>query len=153
MYVYVCDTQSNVNIFIIVAINLCQSIAVHTFIKYRKKVCLHICKYSRLTATPDKQPSTILRTLRYNLDACLPLRKILCHIQWIQSPGIILALSRIVLTFLDIVQQRKDLKMRPHSAHQPEQTLPLPPEACQKPLKYRYLHITDTQRWFQQCLL
>ena len=152
MCVYVCDTQSNVNIFIIVAINICQSIVVHTFIKYRKKVCLHIANTvePRLTATPDKQPSTILRTL---WTLVYRFRKILCHIQWIQSQGIILALSRIVLTFLDIVQQRKDLKMWPHSAHQPEQTLPLPPEACQKPLKYRYLHITDTQRWFQQCLL
>ena len=51
----------------------------------------------------------------------------------------------IVLIFLNIVWQRKVLKMRPHYAHQPEHTLPHPPEVCWKPLKYGYLHITDTQ--------
>lgn len=37
-------------------------------------------------------------------------RKIVYHIQWIQKPGIIQTLSFVVLTFLNSIWQRKDLK-------------------------------------------
>ena len=45
------------------------------------------------------------------------------------------------------------MEIEPHCAHQPEYTLPCPLEVYQQPLKYRYLHITDTQRQPQWCPL
>ena len=66
---------------------------------------------------------------------------------------LILTLSLIVLTFLNLTQLHKGQKMRPHFAQQPVYTLPCPLEAYQKPLKYGYHHITDTQWWSQQCPL
>ena len=45
------------------------------------------------------------------------------------------------------------MEFESHCAHQPEYTLPCPLEVYQQPLKYRYLHITDTQRRPQWCPL
>ena len=64
--------------------------------------------------------------------------KIVRHLWWIQRPGIILALSFIVLTFLNIARQRLGPKMWSLRAQQP---------------KNGYLHILDTHWWSQRCPL
>ena len=55
-----------------------------------------------------------------------------------------------MLTFVNIVRQWRDLKTRSFYAQQPEYTLPRLPEVHWKLYKYKYLHITDTQRRSQQ---
>ena len=52
-----------------------------------------------------------------------------------------------------IVSHRANLSQPPAETEQPEHTLPHPPGVYWKPLKYRYLHITDAQQWSQWCLL
>ena len=124
---------------------------------------LHIVE-PHLTDNPEKQPSTIFRTLNLVPNACLftiktpwnveppTFHKVdRLHSSTIQT--FILPLSLIVLTLLNFVRQQKGPKMRHCCAHQPEYTLPHPLEVYWKPLKYIYLHITDTQWWSQQCPL
>ena len=55
---------------------------------------------------------------------------IVLHLQWIQRLGIMLALSLIMLTFLNIVRQWRGLKTWSVCAQQPWYTLPHPPEVC-----------------------
>ena len=49
-----------------------------------------------------------------------------------------------VAHYANLSQLHTTMEIEPHCAHQPEYTLPCPLEVYQQPLKYRYLHITDT---------
>ena len=58
-----------------------------------------------------------------------------------------------VAHYANLSQLHTTMEFESHCAHQPEYTLPCPLEVYQQPLKYRYLHITDTQRRPQWCPL
>ena len=79
-------------------ITLCQSIAVHTL----RKRYVYILQWN-----PALWPPLTNSCLRYRghfvviWTLVYHFRKIVCHIQWIERPGIMLALSFIVLTFLN----------------------------------------------------
>lgn len=93
------------------------------------------CKAGQVLWSWTVQNSLMIWMLIYSF--CKFVRRI-----WrIQRPGIILTLSLIMLTFLNLIQQRNSLKMWPQCAHQPEYTLPRPPKVYQKPLKYGCIHI------------
>ena len=51
------------------------------------------------------------------------------------------------------LSQPRTATERSYCAHQPEYTLPCPLEVYQKPLKFGYLHIMETQQWSLWCLL
>ena len=72
--------------------------------------------------------------------------QIVCHIRWIQGR----TLHTLSLIMLTLIQQQKGPKMQPLCAHQHKYTLLHSPEVCQKALKYRYLHIMNTQQWSQR---
>ena len=122
---------------------------------------MEICKWtgSAVPTVPELYKIyLIMRLLKLVYNIC----KVVCHLQWIQRPGIILALSLIVLTFVImltfvivltfviIVRQWRGPKTRSLSAQQPEYILPRLPEVHWKLHKYGYLHITDTQQRSQQ---
>ena len=109
---------------------------IHMFVYNQPPPVFH--KVNRL---PSPNSTWTIQNSLNNLDTRL---LIVHHLRRIQRPGIILALLLIMLTFLNIVWQQRDLKMQPHCAQQPEYTLPHLLEVYQKPLKYGYLTRTHS---------
>ena len=125
------------------------SLALNVFTYVCVQSNVEICKWtgSAVPTVPELYKIySIMQALKLVCNIC----KIVCHLQGIQRPGIILALSLIVLTFVIIVRQWRDPKTRSLYAQQPEYILPRLPEVHWKLHKYEYLHITDTQQRSQQ---
>ena len=124
--------------------------------------CIYICLCTINTSEMRKPPYSVKQTGSpilivpelYKINSIIQMFvchfcKVVHHLQWIQTPGIILVLSLTILTFLNIVRQQRGLKMQPCCAQQPEYTLPYLPEVIleapeiQTPPYYRHTTVPN----------
>ena len=112
-------------------INLCQSIAVHTF----RKRYVYILQWNPALWPPLTNSHlrycghfVIIWTLVHRFrKKCVP-----HSVDWKAGHYVSIFIHRANLS------QWKGPKIRPRSAHEPKRTLPHPPVVCQNPLKYRH---------------